>query len=157
MNFNDISAFLDLVKDPVKYEAQLQTLKEEQDRLTAIVADVTKVNSVAGYVQAAEKALNIAKAKAEKIVTDAEKEIEKRQAVYDKMMADATKKQQAADTSLGLVNEKLATSQAALSEVKAREVGLAKAEAAITSRTETLNTLIAEYEEKVAKLRSVMA
>jgi len=157
MNFNDVSAFLDLVKDPAKYNKYIAEMKVEQDRLTYLIEQKTKLDSVDGFVQSAEKSMNIAKAKAEKIVADAEKEIEKRQAVYDKMMAEATKKQQAADTSLGLVNEKLASAQAALSEAKSREAGLAKAEAAITSRTESLNTLIAEYEEKVAKLRAVMS
>lgn len=157
MNFNDVSAFLDLVKDPAKYNKYIAEMKVEQDRLTYLIEQKAKLDSVDGFVQSAEKAMNVAKAKADKLLADTEKAIEKRQAVYDDMMEKATKKQQAADTSLSLVNEKLANAEKALSETKAREAGLAKAEAAITSRTESLTTLIAEYEEKVAKLRSVMS
>ena len=46
MNIQDIADFLDLVKNPVKYEERLQALKDEQGRLNAVIETVGKASEL---------------------------------------------------------------------------------------------------------------
>ena len=46
MNIQDISDFIDLVKNPAKYERVLQNIKDEQERLNAVIATVGKASEL---------------------------------------------------------------------------------------------------------------
>ena len=46
MNFESISTFLDLVQNPAKYQAALQALKDEQERLNAVIETVGKASEL---------------------------------------------------------------------------------------------------------------
>jgi len=67
MNIQDIADFIDLVKNPVKYEKVLQNIKDEQDRLNAVIATVAEASELGALRKEVEtKAANLDSAYAEK-------------------------------------------------------------------------------------------
>jgi len=156
MNIQDISDFLDLVKNPDKYEAALKTIKDEQARLDGLVAAVGKVTEL----DQLQKKLNKQLAIQEQLFAD---QTQKLQADYtaklnaaDLAKKKATDKANAADKAILKAEQ---DSQLAASTVKSyadREKVIQYREQATAESQANLQKLIAEYEEKVAKLRAVM-
>ena len=58
MNFESISTFLDLVQNPAKYQAALQALKDEQERLNAVIETVGKASELDSLRKKVEKEAN---------------------------------------------------------------------------------------------------
>ena len=46
MNIQDVADFIDLVKNPAKFERHLKQLVDEQDRLKAVIETVGKVEEI---------------------------------------------------------------------------------------------------------------
>lgn len=157
MNVKDVVDFLDLVKNPEKYEALANELQARQDALDARIAAVGLIGDIEGLKQKAEKLVSVANKKAEKIEADANDAFEKRQAAYDDLFAKlkeqelaVAKKAQDADSKLAIVNELVSATANKQSSITQRERAVSLLESQVAD-------LKAEYEEKVAKLRSVMA
>ena len=58
MNIQDIADFIDLVKNPDKYDKLLKDLVDEQERLTAViktVGDVAEIESIKTQIKLDEK------------------------------------------------------------------------------------------------------
>ena len=58
MNIQDIADFIDLIKNPDKYDKLLKDLVDEQERLTAViktVGDVTEIESIKTQIKLDEK------------------------------------------------------------------------------------------------------
>ena len=156
MNIQDIADFIDLVKNPVKYEKALQNIKEEQQRLKAVVETVGKASELESLrkevlakqtkqeeefkskTEANEKKL-LAKLKSlEATQVKAQEELDKAQ----KAQAEAQLKQISAD-------ELQASFGGRDKQIRKQEEELAQRLAAIQAKE-------LELEERLTKLRAVM-
>lgn len=156
MNIQDISDFLDLVKNPDKYNKFVEDIKAEQARLKAAVETVAKASELDKLI----KEYNKKTAAFEKSVFDKQKEIDDiasrnqqallaRQAVAEQAQINAQAVLQEASTKAEQAN-KLAESFAG------REKELRKQETFVEEQKKVLASQIAEYEEKLTKIRSVL-
>jgi len=157
MNLQDVANFLDLVNNPEKYNKVLKNLQEEQGRLNAAIETVGKASELDQLRKQVEKEQEENKATFERTVKDAETRLELRFLVA----ADA---QKSADATLAEANSLLIESQQKEQQAKelaasfeGRDKALRANEELVKQRQAKLDGLIEEYNEKVAKLRAVMA
>ena len=157
MNIQDIADFLDLVKNPVKYEERLQALKDEQGRLNAVIETVGKASELDKLRKEVEKEREQLQADFLKATQERDKYVEREvQILSQKKLEyeDATVRA----TELAVSAEaKLRSAQELADSFSGREKVLRQNEDGLRVRQEQLDALISEYNEKVAKLRSVMA
>jgi len=157
MNIQDVADFLDLVKNPTKYEKVLQNLKEEQGRLTAVIETVGKVSEINTLLkQAQDKEIKLEADYVNKR-NAVEKQAEEDAIVLGQLKAKTKAELEQAEKSA----EELATQTKEAGRVRAdltkREKALVTKEAILAATQESLDVMVKEYEEKLAKLRSVMA
>ena len=157
MNIQDIADFLDLVKNPAKYEERLQALKDEQGRLNAVIETVGKASELDKLRKEVEKERDQLQADFLKATQERDRYVEREvQILAQKKLEyeDAT----ARATELAVSAEaKLRSAQELAESFSGREKILRQGEDGLRVRQEQLDALISEYNEKVAKLRSVMA
>lgn len=157
MNIQDIADFLDLVKNPAKYEERLQALKDEQGRLNAVIETVGKASELDKLRKEVEKEREQLQADFLKATQERDKYVEREvQILAQKKLEyeDAT----ARATELAVSAEaKLRSAQELADSFSGREKILRQGEDGLRVRQEQLDALISEYNEKVTKLRSVMA
>jgi len=156
MNIQDVADFLDLVKNPAKYEKALQNLKDEQGRLTAVIETVGKVSEINTLLkQAQDKEIKL-EAEYKNKSNAVEKQAEEDVLVIGSMKA----KLQAELDQSSKVAEDLANQTKEMAKLRSnltkREKALATSEAITKATQESLDVMVKEYEEKIAKLRSVM-
>lgn len=156
MNLQDIADFIDLVKNTAKYERVLNNIKEEQDRLNAVIATVGKASELEKLRKEVEK-------ERVDLVAQFEKDTAERDAYVTKEVALLADKKRVLDEALGNVakatseaSDRIATANNLMTSVTEREQALKKGEATLTQRQKQLDALISEYNEKITKLRSVM-
>lgn len=156
MNYQDLSDFLDLVKDPKKATALLDSLKKQQENIDASIATIGKVNEIDALKSKAEKALT----KAALTLGDAEAQAEK--------MVDAARK--AAAVILGNANDAQAKADAikqeglsAIDKATAHEKQLADRERKLAKDLDAyykasadLAAKEADLADRVNKLRTAM-
>ena len=157
MNLQHIADFLDLVNDPAKYEAVLKRLQEEQARLNAAIETVGKASELDKLRKSVEK----------KAADDEEKFIEKVGSAEKRLAKQfeiAASAQATADTAREEAEKMLADAQRIRNEAvdmknsfDGRDKALRTAEEQLKQRQAKLDSMIEEYNEKLAKLRSVMA
>jgi len=157
MNIQDVADFLDLVKNPTKYEKVLQNLKEEQARLTAVIETVGKVSEINTLLKQAQDKEAKLEADYETKRNAVEKQAEDDAVVIGQLKAKAKSELEQASKSVS----ELATQTKEVAIVRAdltkREKSLVIKEATLAATQESLDVMVKEYEEKLAKLRSVMA
>lgn len=156
MNIQDISDFIDLVKNTAKYERVLNNIKEEQDRLNAVIATVGKASELDKLRKEVEKERAELQAKFEKDTAERDRYIESEANII-------AEKKRALDEALSNVaksaseaTERMSAARELAASFNGREKAMRQAEAGIAKRQEQLDTMIAEYNEKITKLRSVM-
>lgn len=157
MNKLTADLFLELIADPTKYRTYLERIESERQRLEAVVATVGKASDLDQLRKQVEKEQEEGKAALESKVKDAEMRLE----LKFKMAADA---QKSADTTLADAQELLIKAQQKDEQAKelatsfeGRDKALRANEEFVKQRQSKLDELIEEYNEKVAKLRAVMA
>ena len=157
MNLQHVADFLDLVKDPAKYEVVLTRLQEEQARLNAVIETVGKASELDQLRKSVEK-------KAAKDEEDFIKKVEAAEQRLAKQFEVAASAQASADKVREEAEKMLADAQRTNNEAvdlknsfDGRDKTLRAAEEQIKQRQAKLDSLIEEYNEKLAKLRSVMA
>jgi hypothetical protein len=156
MNFQDISDFLDLVKNPKKAEDLLKSIKDQQTSLDDSIKVVGKVSEIDTLKVKAQKALETANKQAESILTQATAAAVKRQEVYDSMFEELRNQTEAVNAKAQEANIKLERALTLTKDINSREKKLREAEGQVSSESQRLSVLVAEYEEKLAKLKSVM-
>lgn len=156
MNIQDISDFLDLVKNPDKYAAALQTLKEEQERLNEVIATVGKASELDKLRKAVDKQKQSLEADFQNRVVTFEQQCVVTQKSLDKQKQDVAEQK---DAAIKAEQEAVAIktrAEALASSFAGREKVLRKAEEDVAQRAKEVSALQVEYNEKLAKLRSVM-
>jgi len=155
---NKISAdlFLDLIADPAKYRVYLERLEAEQKRLNDVVETVGKATE-----------LDALRKDVEKQRAKLESEFAKKQVAweteYATKLAAVEQLKTKVEFDLNSANKALqeATQQSVITAEKEsafvqRERTLRKQEALVESLKAELGASVTEYNEKLAKLRSVM-
>ena len=156
MNIQDIADFIDLVKNPVKYEKALQNLKEEQQRLNAVVETVGK----ASELEALRKKVLEDQAKLEQdLKSKIEANEKKTLAKLKSLEATQVKAQEELDKAQKAQVEaqlKQISAEELQASFSGRDKQIRKQEEELSQRLATIQSKEAELAERLAKLRSVM-
>lgn len=156
MNINDVAVFLDLVSDPAKYKQALTQIKDEQDRLNEIIATVGKASQLDRLRKQVEtEQATYASEYASKLEALAKEQAIQQEAIQAQQIAAIAAQTSADDTLQKALTEAQAAKQLAAS-FAGREKELRIKEDSVIQAQNKVDKLIAEYEEKVAKLRAVM-
>lgn len=156
MNIQDISDFLDLVKNPDKYAAALQTLKEEQERLNEVIATVGKASELDKLRKAVDKQKQSLETDFQSRVVTFEQQCVITQKSLEKQKQEVAEQK---DAAIKAEQEAVAIktrAEALANSFAGREKVLRKAEEDIAQRAKEVSAMQVEYNEKLAKLRSVM-
>ena len=153
----DAAALLELVTNPDKYKAMVADLQDRQKALDASIAVVGTISEINELKAKAEKALVKANKEAEKVLNEA---VEKAEAI----VADAKKVSEEAYAQKASVQAREAVAKAdkaqAQETIKSYEdkvKAVEKAQARIDALYKELSDKELELNERLAKLRSVMA
>lgn len=156
MNIQDLTEFMDLVKNPAKYEAYLKEIKDAKDQLNAAAELVGKAADIDKLQKKAAKLVESAEAKAQKLEDEANASIKQRQAAYDKMFEDLTKQTADVVTMKQESDSKFAQAVAIEKDVADRERKLRVDQAAYNVASSELSKKTIEVEEKLSKLRTLL-
>lgn len=153
MNINDFLDFVDAIKNIEQYEKQVQTLKEENERLEKNIAATVKVGELSALLEKATKDAEEAAAtlKAAKQEAISIKEVAK--ASYDKKEAAVALR----EVEIGVKLEKAQAALEQASKLNAdTETRLTKELADVHARKTQLITANQEVAERLEKLKTVM-
>lgn len=156
MNFQDISEFLDLIKNPAKYEKYLTELKDAKDQLQAAAELVGKANEIEKLQTKATKLVEKAEAKAADIQAEAEAAAAKRQEAYDQLFAELAQKEAAFTKAKQETDSKFAQAQDLVKEYNEKSRQLRADQKAYDVAAADLAKKTEEVEDKLAKLRALM-
>jgi chromosome segregation ATPase len=156
MNIQDISDFIDLVKNPTKYEAVLQNLKEEQGRLNASIETIGKASELDKLRKAVEKQRDALESTYLDKLNKLDEAHASRMTILEGQLTTVAKQQADAKDALNSANEQLKVNAEITKSLSNRESDLRKKEDTIATLQSDLSVRVSEYDEKLAKLRSVM-
>ena len=156
MNIQDVAEFIDLVKNPDKYDKLLKDLVDEQDRLKAViktVGDVAEIESIKTQIKLDEKqAILDREAILKKIEQDRVKENVATTVLQADLQATRTKYQ----TLYQDLQEKEAETKELNQLAKKREKDLVRKQAELQEKLANVEALKLELEDRLAKLKAVM-
>ena len=156
MNIQDIADFIDLIKNPDKYDKLLKDLVDEQERLTAViktVGDVSEIESIKTQIKLDEKqAILDREAILKKIEQDRVKENVATTVLQADLQATRTKYQ----TLYQDLQEKEAETKELNQLAKKREKDLVRKQAELQEKLANVEALKLELEDRLAKLKAVM-
>lgn len=156
MNFQDIENFIDLVKNPKKYEEVLANLKAEQDRLNAVIETVGKASE-----------LDKLRAKVESERLTQEKnytaKVEKLEAEYaakcsatDNAKAIAVEQTEIARKAKSDADAKMEQAKNTLAECQVNQKKIEAQQAFLNNELDSVRAIKADYEEKANKLKAAL-
>ena len=156
MNLQDIAEFIDLVNNPAKYERVLKNIQEEQARLTAVIETVGKAAELDKLRKQVEKEREDNGKELQRKVQEAEARLEQqfKIAAETQRTADITKEQ--ADRALVAAQLQEEAAQKLAKSFEGRDKELRNKEDLVKQMQLKYENLVNEYNEKLAKLRSVM-
>ena len=156
MNIQDIADFIDLIKNPDKYDKLLKDLVDEQERLKAViktVGDVAEIESIKTQIKLDEKqAILDREAILKKIEQDRVKENVATTVLQADLQATRTKYQ----TLYQDLQEKEAETKELNQLAKKREKDLVSKQAELQEKLTNVEALKLELEDRLAKLKAVM-
>lgn len=156
MNLQDIADFLDLVKNPAKYEQVLTNIRQEQDRLNAVVATVGKASELDKLRKEVEKERDSLAKQYETINKERDLAIQAEVATLATKRKTLDAAQAKADQKTAEAESQLASAKELAAGFAGRDKALKQAEANMVVGQAQLEASIKEYNEKLTKLRSVM-
>ena len=157
MNKLTAELFLDLIADPAKYRVYLERIEEERGRLEVAVATVGKASELDSLRKKVEQELADGKATLEAKVKEAEMRLDLKFKVAADAQKTADTAQEAANKLLKEAREQEKQAKDLAASFEGRDKALQKKEVQIANQQAELQKLVTEYNDKVAKLRAVMA
>jgi len=156
MNIQDIADFLDLVKNPKKYEAALADLKSESDRQQAVLATMAKAKDLTGWEKELDKREATLESNYQSRVESLDAQATAKQSELDAALL-AAKKSQGESAALVTKNREQEKQLVVRENIVAeKEFVLERDQKIVNERSAQLNAQIAEYEEKLSKLKAAM-
>jgi len=157
MNLKDIADFLDLVSNPEKYKKYLNELVAEQERFNKVIATVGEATELGNLRKEFETAQAVYKEKIAKDDAARQEEIAAEIAAIVRKKEDVEKLNVSAHARLQEADAKLAKAEAITNTHANKEKELRKLEEVLLADKVQLGAMVTEYNEKLAKLRSVMS
>lgn len=157
MNIQDIADFIDLVKNPAKYERVLQNIKDEQGRLNAVIETVGKASELDKLRKEVETKAILLDSEYAKKLDDLEKSYARKLKKAETLSAELEQKLLDAQRELEVAVTKQRAADELANSFSGRDKKLKEQEELVASLRKELKTSVAEYNEKLDKLRSVMA
>lgn len=156
MNIQDIADFLDLVKNPAKYERVLSNIKAEQDRLNAVIAAVGKASELDKLRKEVETKADTLNSEYSKKVEDLEKSYVRKTKKAESLAVDLEQKLAQAAKELEVAVNKQRAAEDLANSFAGRDKKLKEQEELVANLREELKASVSEYNDKLSKLRSVM-
>ena len=156
MNIQDIADFIDLIKNPDKYDKLLKDLVDEQERLTAViktVGDVAEIESIKTQIKLDEKQAILDR---EAILTKIEQDRVKENLATTVLQADLQATRTKYQTLYQDLQEKEAETKELNQLAKKREKDLVRKQAELQEKLINVEALKLELEDRLAKLKAVM-
>ncbi len=156
MNIQDVAEFIDLVKNPDKYDKLLKDLVDEQERLIAViktVGDVTEIESIKTQIKLDEKQAILDR---EAILTKIEQDRVKENVATTVLQADLQATRTKYQTLYQDLQEKEAETKELNKLAKKREKDLVSKQAELQEKLTNVEALKLELEDRLAKLKAVM-
>ena len=156
MNIQDVAEFIDLVKNPDKYDKLLKDLVDEQDRLKAViktVGDVAEIESIKTQIKLDEKQAILDR---EAILTKIEQDRVKENVATTALQADLQATRTKYQTLYQDLQEKEAETKELNQLAKKREKDLVSKQAELQEKLTNVEALKLELEDRLAKLKAVM-
>lgn len=156
MNIQDIADFIDLIKNPDKYDKLLKDLVDEQDRLKAViktVGDVAEIESIKTQIKLDEKQAILDR---EAILTKIEQDRVKENVATTVLQADLQATRTKYQTLYQDLQEKEAETKELNQLAKKREKDLVSKQAELQEKLTNVEALKLELEDRLAKLKAVM-
>lgn len=156
MNIQDIADFIDLIKNPDKYDKLLKDLVDEQERLTAViktVGDVAEIESIKTQIKLDEKQAILDR---EAILTKIEQDRVKENVATTVLQADLQATRTKYQTLYQDLQEKEAETKELNQLAKKREKDLVSKQAELQEKLTNVEALKLELEDRLAKLKAVM-
>ena len=156
MNIQDIADFIDLIKNPDKYDKLLKDLVDEQERLTAViktVGDVTEIESIKTQIKLDEKQAILDR---EALLTKIEQDRVKENVATTVLQADLQATRTKYQTLYQDLQEKEAETKELNKLAKKREKDLVSKQAELQEKLTNVEALKLELEDRLAKLKAVM-
>ena len=156
MNIQDVAEFIDLVKNPDKYDKLLKDLVDEQDRLKAViktVGDVAEIESIKTQIKLDEKQAILDR---EAILTKIEQDRVKENVATTVLQADLQATRTKYQTLYQDLQEKEAETKELNRLAKKREKDLVSKQAELQEKLTNVEALKLELEDRLAKLKAVM-
>ena len=156
MNIQDIADFIDLIKNPDKYDKLLKNLVDEQERLTAViktVGDVAEIESIKTQIKLDEKQAILDR---EAILTKIEQDRVKENLATTVLQADLQATRTKYQTLYQDLQEKEAETKELNQLAKKREKDLVRKQAELQEKLTNVEALKLELEDRLAKLKAVM-
>jgi chromosome segregation ATPase len=157
MNIQDIADFIDLVKNPAKYEKILKNLQDEQARLNAAVETVGKASELDSLRKDVEKQRDKLEAVYTTKLNKLDSEYKVKLDAVEKLQSEVEAKSAEANVALQEANTQTIAAIELTQSCVLREKALSKQEKLVEAMKAELGASVTEYNEKLAKLRSVMA
>ena len=157
MNIQDIADFLDLVKNPAKYERVLSNIKAEQDRLNAVIETVGKASELDKLRKEVELKSNTLTIEHNKKIEDLEKSYVRKTKKAESLASDLEQKLAQAAKELEVAVNKQRAAEDLANSFTGRDKKLKEQEELVANLREELKASVSEYNEKLSKLRSVMS
>lgn len=157
MNIQDIADFLDLVKNPAKYERVLSNIKAEQDRLNAVIETVGKASELDKLRKEVETKADTLNSEYSKKVEDLEKSYIRKTKKAESLAVDLEQKLAQAAKELEVAVNKQRAAEELANSFAGRDKKLKEQEELVANLREELKASVSEYNDKLSKLRSVMA
>lgn len=157
MNIQDVAEFIDLVKNPDKYDKLLKDLVDEQDRLKAViktVGDVAEIESIKTQIKLDEKQAILDR---EAILTKIEQDRVKENVATTVLQADLQATRTKYQTLYQDLQEKEAETKELNKLAKKREKDLVSKQAELQEKLTNVEALKLELEDRLAKLKAVMS
>ena len=156
MNIQDVAEFIDLIKNPDKYDKLLKDLVDEQERLIAViktVGDVSEIESIKTQIKLDEKQAILDR---EAILTKIEQDRVKENVATTVLQADLQATRTKYQTLYQDLQEKEAETKELNKLAKKREKDLVSKQAELQEKLTNVEALKLELEDRLAKLKAVM-
>jgi len=155
MNIQDIADFIELVKNPAKYERVLQNIKDEQGRLNAAIETVGKASDLDKLRKDVEVRIETITSDYAKKTDELEKAYAKKEKRIENLCVDLEGKITLAQTQTNAADVRQKAAEDLANSFAGRDKKLKEQEKFVADLQVEVQKQAAEYNEKLEKLRSI--
>ena len=156
MNIQDVADFISLVKDPAKFESYLTQLVEEQNRLKAVIETVGQVEEIEAIKIAIKKQAILAEQQQADILSKIQQDRLKEATAATIALAETKATKEKYSVLLQELQQTQQETKSLNSQAKKQEADLQKKQKELQDKLVAVDALKVEYDDRVAKLKSVM-